>query len=162
MAVAEQENVPKTYEAALRLAWIAKGIAEADVYYNGFQINDDEDADGGEGGNRTFPQIQFGCSVDVPDGIEFDQESKTRAIDASSALIFHTADDPQRAALAIMLGKFRAMFATANADRDAWAAAYLPTGYSIDALLIIPSPPPFFDDNWAIFETNFTIQFTVP
>jgi hypothetical protein len=154
MAVAAQNNVAQTFEKALQLAWIAQGIALADVFYNGFQINEESD--------RTFPQLQYGCGVDVPDGIEFDQESKTRIIDAAAAMIAHITDDPQRAALSVLFGKFRAMFAVANADRTTWASTYLPAGYSLDSLLIQISPPPFFDDNWAIFEVGFQIGFTLP
>lgn len=148
-------NTSKLCEMALKSAMIAAGIAKTDVFYNAFQV---PEVDERGKVSRRFPQIMYGCAVDVPNGFN----EPFRRVPTTLTIMTTAVDDPARLVIAGLYEKVRSMIDTANTDPGAWTtSAYLPAGYTLSAIVIEDSPPPYFDEEWGIIEVSFTMEICV-
>jgi hypothetical protein len=146
-AVTAKANYAATFENALLLAFVAQGITS---FLNAFQVRSDND--------KVLPQVQFGLGVFVPEG----HNSKTGTLTGAIVVLTHATDDPNRTALATLLGSVIAAIDSANSTPSTFASSYLPSGYHFGGIVITDGPPPYMDENLNAIGFGIEVQGCIP
>lgn len=150
-------NIPKICEIAVTNALKARvnaaqnpGVfmAADELFYNGFLAAQESE--------RRFPQIQILIGPEVPQG----HQSNMFKLGFELVVVTYIVDDELRVSTGAIYEQVRIMITEANADEDAWTAAYLTDGVQLGAITVEDGDSDF-DNNYGAITVTGTMEVCV-